>query len=316
MLIDIQPIQRREFQETQPLSRRIILITGASRGTGLEIAKAVYGEGGEVIIGASRLDRYKDATKALNGDGVFPFVADLSNPSDAQDAVYYYIEEGIIPTDLVFAAASGLENVLSRDMMVRVLKLAKMGHEEKQSKVKDLKNEIEAKVQTSTESARKVNFISHRAILENLVPFLRAGSKVIFLSSLWSDLFGEMDVPGFYRAVASTKREFIDYLIDRTPSLLEREIYPAIVSGNLLPDAGAGDAFFKLAQVLPEYFIVPDKSKLPSKQHMVQEVLSLLSSDPCRWPRYPYSRFVIGPNQVEDSINKHSDGVNLFKINL
>ncbi len=67
------------------LSNKAALITGGSRGIGLEIARTFLSQGARVVIAARDREKLFRAAEELNHIGIcFPFQADVSHPEEAK----------------------------------------------------------------------------------------------------------------------------------------------------------------------------------------------------------------------------------------
>jgi uncharacterized protein len=86
-------------------SRRLAVVTGASSGIGLELARIACNDGYDVVI-VSRDDGIHAVASTLKaaGCGVYPVMADLSTP-EGVDQVYQATSELGRPVELLFANA-------------------------------------------------------------------------------------------------------------------------------------------------------------------------------------------------------------------
>src|SRR5688572_8924627 len=71
------------------LSGKVAVVTGASQGIGLAIARAFVREGASVVMSARREDRVKEAAQQLSQDGaqVVGVGADVSKREDAKRTI-------------------------------------------------------------------------------------------------------------------------------------------------------------------------------------------------------------------------------------
>ena len=66
-----------------------IIITGSSRGIGLEIAKHFSSLGSKIVVNSRNISELRSAVKGF--DNIFPIAADLSNEIQAKS----FIEESV-----------------------------------------------------------------------------------------------------------------------------------------------------------------------------------------------------------------------------
>lgn len=88
------------------LKNRTILITGGATGIGYGLAQHLHAQGNLVIITGRRVDKLRDAQKALHGLLYFP--CDVSDP-DSIDWLFKTLKEMGILLDVVFNNAGVLE---------------------------------------------------------------------------------------------------------------------------------------------------------------------------------------------------------------
>lgn len=296
-----------ETHEKPPLLGRTIWFTGASHGAGLAIAQRAHNLGSRVIIGTRSLDNYNKVQALIGEEKVLPFFADLGKPAEVINSVGELIGGyGLVPTDIVFAAAGGLDSFILT-VTKTALGLTRKPEEERLAGVKTLASQINELVQKNYEETFQINSASHKIILSQLFDHLRPGSRVIFLSSLYSDLFGRdgFIIPNFYQGVAKSKHDFITYLEEVAPQYNAKGIHIAILSGHLLSDSDTGRMLVnlgnRLREKLPGVIEIPAGLNLPKTEDMAIEAERLLLSDAKTWPQ-PYRRYVVGAGTVVDSI--------------
>ena len=61
------------------ITKKIALITGAGKGIGLAVSKALATEGYLVILAGRKIKKLKEAAKDI-GDNAYPLIMDVSNP--------------------------------------------------------------------------------------------------------------------------------------------------------------------------------------------------------------------------------------------
>lgn len=82
---------------------KIALVTGASKGLGLGVARALAGEGAKVAISSRSRQRIDEAAEAIGATG---FVHDAANPENAAGLVHS-VEKQLGPIDIVVANSGG-----------------------------------------------------------------------------------------------------------------------------------------------------------------------------------------------------------------
>ncbi len=73
-----------EQQALLPVDGRVVMISGANRGMGLEIARRLHGDGYAVSLGARNADALADAVAEFDDDRVLKCSYDAKNPKDAE----------------------------------------------------------------------------------------------------------------------------------------------------------------------------------------------------------------------------------------
>jgi len=158
---------------------RTILITGATGGVGLEAARVLRARGAEVIIGSRDHGRYSQTATLLGEEGVHSFIADLTDPQQVAHGLELIQRNGFEPTDVVHAAAGGLEPIL-RDMVRLLTGLKKVHGVERDQAHAAAMVELAPIVKATREMAMTVNFTAPSELLDILVPRLPPGGSVTF----------------------------------------------------------------------------------------------------------------------------------------
>jgi len=299
------------------LYNRRLLITGGSHGTGFAIGENAVLLGADVILGSRTGNSFDKADNRMQMDNVCPFIADFKNPKEVKKAIRWLVKNDLIPTDIILSAAAGLDVILN-PVGRKVVRLAKMQGEGRASGLVEIQEEIRKRIEANYPTTLQINSESNKTLIEELGPYLGANTRIIFLSSLPSDLYGEVKTPNIYEGVARSKHDFIRYLSWKGPELARRQIYSAVVSGNLLLDTVTAQTLIKLGKMLPDVVAISPNLNLPTTKDMAVEVERILLDDPrfYRFRRVPYRRYVIGPGPAEDYLSPKDPRLNQIIINL
>ena len=94
------------------ITKKIALITGAGKGIGLAVSKALATEGYLVILAGRKIKKLKDAAKDI-GDNAYPLIMDVSNPISIFEG-FSWIEKKMGRLDLLFNnAGTGVPGTIS-----------------------------------------------------------------------------------------------------------------------------------------------------------------------------------------------------------
>ena len=183
------------------LSNKNILITGSSRGIGASIALIAAERGANVVINyRSKEKRALNVEKQARAYGSKTILAqaDLTNSSDL-DRVFAQIKKDYQNLDvLILNASGGLE------------------------KGKD------------SNYALKLNRDAQVDMLERSVKLMKAGSKIVFVTSHLAHFYGEKPIVPGYEPIAQSKKAGENALRELIPDLEEKGISLIIVSGDLI----------------------------------------------------------------------------------
>ena len=94
------------------ITKKIALITGAGKGIGLAVSKALATEGYLVILAGRKIKKLKEAAKDI-GDNAYPLIMDVSNPISIFEG-FSWIEKKMGRLDLLFNnAGTGVPGTIS-----------------------------------------------------------------------------------------------------------------------------------------------------------------------------------------------------------
>ncbi|NKY26486.1 SDR family oxidoreductase [Nocardia gamkensis] len=181
--------------------RRIVLITGASRGIGAETARVLAARGDHVVINyrekAKRADALAEAIRQAGGSASTAG-ADIADADSAGALVAGVVEEFGRLDVLILNASGGLERnaspgyamALNRDAQERLVRLA--------------------------------------------LPHMPSGSRIVFVTSHQAHFHGRKPVPADYEPIAASKRAGEDALRAMIPELSAEGIALHVVSGDMI----------------------------------------------------------------------------------
>ena len=81
---------------------------------------------------------------------------------------------------------------------------------------------------------RRLNRDAQLAVVEGALPLLGTGGTIVFVTSHWAHLYGQVEQLPAYEPVAATKREGEAALRDRQPALAAQGIRLLVVTGDLV----------------------------------------------------------------------------------
>ncbi len=222
------------------LAGRTILVTGGTSGTGLAVAAAAHELGAAVIIGSRSHESYDEAAAKLGGEGVSPFIADLGNV-DSLETAFDDLELSLHrPTDVVHAAAGGLESIL-RPLLRVTGRLRRMpAGPERDAEMQRGHDEIAKLVKEDSDKALAVNDEGPRWLLDQVARSMPDGGRIIAYSSLWSEGVRRGECPAFYWSIAESKMQFEDWLEAAARDLWAPRISVAMIVGHLISDTSMG----------------------------------------------------------------------------
>ncbi|WP_344784276.1 SDR family oxidoreductase [Microbacterium kribbense] len=185
----------------ESLRGKTALVTGSSRGIGADTVRYLAEAGADVVINyrnkAPRAQKLADQLRAL---GVRALVvgADLTDQQSVDD-MFAQIESEFGGLDvLVLNASGGMESGMAADY------------------------------------ALQLNRDAQVRVLEAATPLLRAGSRVVFVTSHQAHFIDTTPTMPEYEQVALSKRAGEDALRERIPQLAEHGIGFVVVSGDMI----------------------------------------------------------------------------------
>ncbi|MCL5438436.1 MAG: SDR family oxidoreductase [Patescibacteria group bacterium] len=207
-----------ELKEIKPLKGKVAVITGTSRGVGAEIAQ-IFGFAGAYIIGS-----HVDPNKSARDDRVVERVGrlqmksllvDIAKPEDRQKFVNAVKKRKDPKVDiLVLNASGGLEK----------------GKPDNWAEV--------------------INIDAQQGMIDDLIDLMPMGSKIVYLTSEYSEKYGKVEQPPGYEPVARTKHLFEQRLKEQIQNLEKRGIKVAIVSAAIIRDTAT---FYLFQRHSPEW---------------------------------------------------------------
>ncbi|MBF6217874.1 SDR family oxidoreductase [Nocardia abscessus] len=183
------------------IGRRIVLITGASRGIGAETARVLAARGDHVVINyrekAKRAETLAESIRQAGGSASTAG-ADIAVADSAGALIAQIVAEFGRLDVLVLNASGGLERnarpdyamALNRDAQERLVRLA--------------------------------------------LPHMPSGSRIVFVTSHQAHFHGRKPVPADYEPIAASKRAGEDALRAMIPELASRGIALHVVSGDMI----------------------------------------------------------------------------------
>ncbi|MFD2827238.1 SDR family NAD(P)-dependent oxidoreductase [Leeuwenhoekiella polynyae] len=150
------------------MSKKII-VTGTSRGIGLQLVQQLVREGHQVLA----LSRKEDAVKALNSDLISSFSFDITHSADLKK-VEAFVEENWSEVDILIHNAGALVNKPFSDLSI-----------------------------ADFQTVYDVNVFGVASLTQTVLPFMKAGAHVVTVSSM-GGIQGSMKFSGL-AAYSSSK---------------------------------------------------------------------------------------------------------------
>ncbi|WP_067824551.1 SDR family oxidoreductase [Nocardia inohanensis] len=181
--------------------RRIVVITGASRGIGAETARVLAARGDHVVINYREKRKRAETLRAeivAAGGSASLAGADISAPDGARNLIDTVVAEFGRLDVLVLNASGGLERDAAPDY------------------------------------AMSINRDAQARLTELALPHLPSGGRIVFVTSHQAHFSPTRPVPTGYEPIAASKRAGEDVLRGMIPEFDRRGIGFAVVSGDMI----------------------------------------------------------------------------------
>jgi NAD(P)-dependent dehydrogenase (short-subunit alcohol dehydrogenase family) len=186
------------------MARPVALITGGSRGVGAATARALAVRGYDVAITyRNKARRANEVVSAISqrGGRALAIPGDMTRRADLEQ-LFATLRAWTDRLDLLILNASGgLER---------------------------------AALAEDPQYPMRINRDAQLALLEGALPLLRAGSTVVFVTSHWAHLYGQVEPIAIYAAVAESKHAGEVALRARLAALAETGIRLLVVTGDTI----------------------------------------------------------------------------------
>lgn len=182
----------------------LALITGGSRGVGADTARALAKQGYDVVITyRNKAARANEIVSEISQNGIQALAvgSDMTNPADVEQLI---------------------ETVRAWGKSIDVLVLNASGGMEREALALDPEYPIH------------INRDAQLSLLEKALPLMSSGSTVVFVTSHWAHLYGQVVQVPTYEPVAQSKHAGETELRARQQQLAERGIRLVVVTGDLI----------------------------------------------------------------------------------
>lgn len=180
---------------------KIALVTGASRGIGAAVAQKLAERGANVALNyRSKAARAEEIAKGIEtlGQKALLVKADITDEDETKQ-MFEDIKAQFGQLDvLILNASGGLEKDKAADY------------------------------------AMQLNLTAQVRLLEQALPLMPKGSRVIFITSHLAHFYGKKNVYEYYEPIAASKKAGEDALRSRIPELSAKGIALIVVSGDLI----------------------------------------------------------------------------------
>ena len=183
------------------LTRKVALVTGASRGVGAEVSKILARLGMDVVVNyRSKASRAEEVADRIRETGATAMLvqADMTSEADVR-SMLEHVKEHLQKLDiLVLNASGGLEKDKPLDYPMTL------------------------------------NLTAQARLADLAQPLMTTGSCIVFVTSHLAHFYGQKPVGDYYEPVAASKKAGEEALRSRIPALSAAGIRLVVVSGDLI----------------------------------------------------------------------------------
>lgn len=183
------------------MSKRIALVTGASRGIGAATARLLAAHGDHVLI------NYRE--KRTRAEKLAAEIRDTGGSAT------------VVPADIT---ASGDVDLLASDLAADFGRLDVL--------VLNASGGLE--LGAEPDYAMRINRDAQLRLVDALSPHMPLGSRIVYVTSHQAHFFPHRPVPAGYEPIAESKRAGEDALRDRAADLADRGVGFSVVSGDMI----------------------------------------------------------------------------------
>lgn len=298
-----------EFRE-----RSIVVLGGAGvNSIGLEIVADSIRDGVEnVFIGTRNLENYNKALNHLGrrnidtSSGVYPFIADLTRTDQIEQAANEVINLGIVPTDLIFSQAGGMEGftaelfskhldpISAYTFQTPIEELDLQSRRDVDQLLKNMRDDLMIWTEEAMPAAIAVNYQATFDTIE-IIASMFNHFNVMYLNSDWGHKSGEkgVEIPLVYRPVDRSKAMVRDRLREEGQMLRKEGIPTCELTASLVNDTRVGkmfnDFFLNLMDSQQRDAI---KNSSILRSDVSTAARNIFKRDSATWPKTPWEMFV------------------------
>ena len=316
------------------LEGKIILITGASSGTGLSTAETASQQGARVSIGTRNEDNFARAIKNITTpDNISMFQADISQP----DQVIHALDTmGSMPDVIIHSAATGMD--FMPDFLRRLVSItnARIKDRPFNGALERLKSQIPDWIKASKDSSWAVNYYGSLAFIQTIKERKTDNSPLLFINytSLSSSVIAlrmaaglnvnqahstpisledTAHIPDFYENIAGSKGALEYTLKQKASELSSKGINIVTLSSSVILDTIVGKILKKhllpLVRSNAQRQIIEDS--FIDRKDMVRTALELAAEHPSNWVDPFRTVYILKKGQVVDELPLSHDVLKL-----